>query len=277
MTRIAFKYFAALTVLALPMCAGLIPGNGAVNNGIVSSPMADLFPGSLWIGNDGSSSFGILNTSKTGTTLRTIPNTAAIGFAIIGNDLYANSGTGGNKYNLDTLVVDGTFTLPHTSEDMTEAGGFIYSGDFNGHAIDKVDPTTGLRVGGFSVGFVPLGLASDGSGGFWVSEFASGALIRHFDGSGNLLGTLNPTDIAGFRGGLAFDSSDGTLYIGAQGAVYHYTTAGVDLGHFSTEANRFVDGLELTPTAVPEPASEILVGTLILALAGLTRRVKANR
>jgi hypothetical protein len=33
MTGIALKYLAALTVLALPMCAGPIPGNGAVNDG----------------------------------------------------------------------------------------------------------------------------------------------------------------------------------------------------------------------------------------------------
>jgi hypothetical protein len=59
--------------------------------------------------------------------------------------------------------------------------------------------------------------------------------------------------------------------------VYHYTTAGVDLGHFSIGDGRFVDGLELTPAAVPEPASVVLLGTLIAALAGVTRKVKMNR
>src|SRR5215469_14157327 len=151
-----------------------------------SSAMADLFPGSLWLTNDFAAGSPLLNTTKSGTVLRTIPNVAADGLAVIGNDLYVNStGFGGNKYDLDTLAVSGTFSLPHSSEDITEAGGFIYSGDFFGDAIDKVDPATGTRVGGFSVGFQPLGLTSDGSGGFWVSEFASGALIRHFDGSGN--------------------------------------------------------------------------------------------
>jgi hypothetical protein len=40
MTRIAFNYFAALTVLALPMCAGLIPGNGAGTNGLEDTAIA---------------------------------------------------------------------------------------------------------------------------------------------------------------------------------------------------------------------------------------------
>src|SRR6516162_4989580 len=49
------------------------------------------------------------------------------------------------------------------------------------------------------------------------------------------------------------------------------------LGHFSSGDGRFVDGLELTPAAVPEPASVVLLGTLIAALAGVARKVKMNR
>jgi len=52
--------------------------------------------------------------------------------------------------------------------------------------------------------------------------------------SGNVLARhygMDPTDISGLRGGLAFDSRDDTIYIGTFNAEYHYTTAGVDLGH----------------------------------------------
>lgn len=241
-----------------------------------TAAVADTFPNTLWIGNDTHAAAGILNTTVTGTVLRTIANTVGVGFAIdeSSNKLYVNSSfTGGTVYDLNTLASVGSFTLPHASEDMTFSGGFIWSGDFSGDAIDEVDPTTGTRVGGFSVGFTPLGLTTDGAGGFWVSEFASGALIRHFDGSGNLLGTLDPTDISSFRGGLAFDPSDGTLFIGTFDAVYHYTTTGVDLGHFSTDS-RFIDGLEFAAgsTTVPEPGSVVLLGIGLLAVARLRRR-----
>jgi streptogramin lyase len=239
-----------------------------------SSAFADTTPGSLWIGNDGNSGDGILNTNTSGTVLRTIANTSAIGFAIDGNSLYVNNvGGGGGIYDLNTLATTGSFTLPHASEDMTFDGGFIWSGDFSGNALDKVDPATGLRVGGFSVGFTPLGLGTDGAGGFWVSEFASGAILRHFDGAGNLIGTMDPTDITSYRGGIAYDSSDGTLWIGTFGHVYHYTTAGVDLGNFGIADGRFVDGLEMSPSSVPEPGYGALLSVGMLLLAGLKHRL----
>ena len=241
-----------------------------------SSAFADTTPGSLWIGNDTNTSDAILNTTTSGTVLRSIANTVGVGFAIdeSSNKLYVNSTfAGGGIYDLDTLGTVGAFTLPHSSEDMTFDAGFIWSGDFGGNALDQVDPATGLRVGGFSVGFQPLGLSTDGAGGFWVSEFASGALLRHFNGAGTLLGTMDPTDIAGFRGGIAYDSSDGTLWIGTFGHVYHYTTAGVDLGNFGIADGRFVDGLEMSPSSVPEPGYGALLSVGMLLLAGLKHRL----
>ena len=47
-----------------------------------TSVLADTTPNSLWIGNDQNTTFPILNTTTTGTVLRTIPGTSAIGFAI---------------------------------------------------------------------------------------------------------------------------------------------------------------------------------------------------
>jgi hypothetical protein len=243
-----------------------------------SSAFADTTPGTLWIGNNTNASLDILNTTTTGTVLRSIVNTSAIGFAIdeSSNKLFVSSSiTGGGIYDLNTLGTVGSFTLPHKSLDMTFSGGFIWSGDFTDNAIDKVDPATGTRVGGFSVGFLPLGLTTDDAGGFWVSEVAFGAVLRHFDGSGNLLGTMDPTDISSIRGGLGFDPGDGTLYIGTSGSVFHYTTAGVDLGHFDTGDGRFIEGLEFSAAGnnVPEPGYGVLLGVGLLVLAGLKHRL----
>ena len=53
--------------------------------------MADTFPNTLWIGNDGTAAAPILNTTTTGIVLRQIDNTAAVGLAIDSNKLYVNS------------------------------------------------------------------------------------------------------------------------------------------------------------------------------------------
>ena len=65
--------------------------------------MADTFPNTLWIGNDGTAAAPILNTTTTGVVLRQINSTAAVGLAIDSNKLYVNSLSGGNFYNLDSL------------------------------------------------------------------------------------------------------------------------------------------------------------------------------
>jgi hypothetical protein len=249
----------------------------------IAPAFADATPGTLWIGNDTNAGAGILNMTTTGTLLRSIPNTSGIGFAIdeSTNSLYVNnSGGGGSIYNLDTLAITGSFTLPNASEDMTFSGGYIWSGNFGGHAIDKVDPATGNRVGGFSVGYSPLGLTTDGSGGFWVSEFSSTATtLHHYDSAGNEIGTMDPTDISSFSGGLAYDPGDGTLYIGNFNSVYHYTTAGVDLGSFSTGDSRFVDGLEFSAggASVPEPKQVVVLGAMFLLIAFTARRRLSNK
>jgi len=249
--------------------------------------MADTFPNTLWVGNDGTAAAPILNTTTTGVVLRQIDNTLAVGLAIDSNKLYVNSQLPkSNFYNLDTLTTNAgdTFSLPHNSLDMTFAGGFLWAASFGTGSIDKVDPVTGGLAGGFVVGFTPIGVTTDGAGGFWVSgvDAVTGQqVLRHFNASFQADADIDTKDIVNGLGGLGFDPRDNTLFIGSLGKVYHYDTVGngTDLGFFSLlDPNQFVDGLEFDPAApVPEPAGIVLLGTVALTVAGLRRRLHVRR
>jgi len=239
---------------------------------LVSSPaLAAPFSNSLWIGNDTNSGFPILNTDTSGNLLRFGPAGSGVGFAVdlAANELFVNDAfSSATVYNLTTLAP--ITTVPFiggsiASEDLSFDGTNLIVGDFSGQRIDLLNPVTGALVSGFSVGYSPLGLSTDGSGGFWVSEFSSDGMVHHYDSNGNLL--LSFQAYNGFAGGIGLDTRDGTLYIGTFGSVGHFTTAGMEIGSFSTGDGRFVDGLEFEPgTSVPEPASLVLLSTGLLTL-----------
>src|SRR5262249_848638 len=56
--------------------------------------------------------------------------------------------------------------------------------------------------------------------------------------------------IGSTNGGLAFDPTDNSLYVGTFNKVFHYTTTGALLGSFTIPGGdgRFVDGLEFEGT-----------------------------
>ena len=208
--------------------------------------MADTFPNTLWIGNDVAAA-PILNTTTTGIVLRQIDATQAVGLAIDSNKLYVNSTTsGGNIYNLDTLNPGDTFSLPHNSRDMTFSGGFLWAASFGTFTIDKVDPVTGDLVGGFAVDFIPLGVTTDGAGGFWVSGFgAAGQVLRHFNSSFQADADIDTSDIVDGLGGLGFDPRDNTSLSEASARYFTTTLSGmapiwVSLA-FPTEINSWTD------------------------------------
>jgi hypothetical protein len=241
------------------------------------------FVNSLWIGTDNTNSRDVLNTDRSGNVLQAVTLTQSTGFAI---DLNANVIYFGDSFgdiiprNLTTLTPGATFfpTPVTATEDMTFDGNLIWRAGKSGPAasqdITKIDPVTQVSSIAFSVPFQALGITWDGSG-FWISEFGINGLVQRFDAAGNPGASFNTS--SGFlNGGLAFDNTDNTLYIGALGKVFHYTTTGTQLGSFSVDPSTFVDGLEFEG-AVPEPSSLVLLGLAIPALAWRIRRHRGIR
>jgi hypothetical protein len=245
---------------------------------------------SLWIGTDNASDRLVLNTDRVGALLQGVGPVEATGFAIDlkANTIYFGTSNGTTTpMNLTTLAAGASFSASGT-EDMTFGGNYIWRAGTTGPGaspiITRTDPGTHVSSEAFTVPFQALGIAWDGSG-LWVGEFTSNGLIQRFDPSGNATGQSFHTSGNFVNGGLAYDNTDGTLYIGTSGKVYHYTTTGTQLGFFNIPAmdGRFVDGLEFEPspvTTVPALSHNgfwILALTLVLVGYVLMRRANLPR
>lgn len=252
----------------------------AVAFSIPTSGRAAQFPNSLWLGTDNTNNLPVLNVDRTGAELRRVEATEATGIAIdvIANRIYFGVSTGGfiTGRDLNDPATPLVTLQPGTAfgEDLAFDGTSLWQVEHNAEVIQKIDPTTGNVTFSFPLesGFVPLGLAWDGSN-FWVSEFAPNGRVVQYTPAGVATGNQFTAPLDGkTAGGLAFDSTDSTLWIGTGGAVVHVTTDGTVLGSFLTPDNRFVDGLEFQP-APPECTGTLCMVTdkgLFLAVTGAT-------
>jgi hypothetical protein len=236
-------------------------------------------PNSLWLGTDNTNTRPVLNTDRSGTLLRQVDNTEATGIAIdlAKNTIYFGTASPGNitPRNLNTLAA-GADINPPTSfyEDMAFDGTSIWRCGYNG-PVYTIDPATGTTQLAFSTPFTNLGIAWDGSH-LWISEFANGGLVARYDTSGTATGESFHVAANILAGGLAYDTTDGTLWLGTYSTIYHYTTIGGLLGSFNVPVadGRFVDGLEFQGAA-PIPGAFWLLTSGLVGLVGW-RRYRKN-
>jgi hypothetical protein len=254
---------------------------------VVGVGPASAGPISLWIGNDLNPSLSVLETTLSGTVLRTVSGVDSIGFAIDQQAglVYFNDGFSITPMDLVTLTA-GTPLLVPGMLDMTFDGAHIWAANPFNYSLDAINPADGSLVTRVDLGYQPLGVTWTGDGFFWVSEngdFATGVLgtpVRRYTTAGVFTGQMFtpwPAVFVGDElidpgrtpGGLAY--TGGTLWIGdTEGWVRHYATDGTPLaGDFTTGDGRYVGGLE---APIPEPSTTLLLGGGLLALLAAWRR-----
>jgi DNA-binding beta-propeller fold protein YncE len=269
----------------------LVTGNAA---------RAALLDNTLWIGADPfNQSTGVLDTDRSGNVNLTIDPFANGGFAngiavdLTGNALYFGDENLLQKANLTTHANIGSSITQTPSgslpEDMTFDTNLnrIWRTDAFSQTVSRINPATNAVEFSFTVSSSllnqPVGIAFDGTN-LWVGGILN-LRIEKFTTAGVDTGvgfTLGSNFVANGNlpseaGGLAYDPTDNTLYIGNWNRVYHYSLTGTQLGFFNTPAfsgNRFVDGLEFEPASaiIPEPSSAVPAGISVLAGLGYAWR-----
>lgn len=254
--------------------------------------LAASFTNSLWLGNDSFVEDGttLYNVDRAGTVLQSFPNSPITGVAIdpTTSSIYLSAPRRSgenlnfqgiiNRYALNSMVGGVTpvlnGTVPggdHPYEDMAFNPldpNHLQRANYFNHTYDQIDLTTG-GVTQFASPLgskgTPMGMAWDGTQ-FWVSDEFSGGIYTMTAGGAF---SASPVFTTGFNaGGIAWDSTDATLWIGTFGFVYHFKTDGSELSKFAAPGGKFVDGLEFQGAAVPDPSTWLLCASGFAGLLG---------
>jgi hypothetical protein len=253
---------------------------------LTTTVFAQSYPNSLWIGTDNIGTRDILNTDRTGTLLRSIKTNDATGIALdaANNKIFFGDEDGNIVIrDLDTLTagqpltngVDGTFY-----EGMAFDGSNIWRGSAREQALVRLSPLDGSRLSSFALGYFPIGVAWDGTC-LWVSKYSSTGPITRYNTNGVQTGQQFSVSLPGgdSPGGLAYDTTDGTLWVGATDHIYHYSTNGTYLGSFSLPVpaeGRFVDGLAFQGPAssAPNLSLDFYAGITLTGNVGTTNSIQ---
>ena len=230
----------------------------------------------LWVGNDTASPVERFD-SVTQASLGFFGQTGATGSALDGaGHVYTVAPSFGNnviqKYDAAQNVVASFIAAINGQwiEDMTYGGGgTLWVSTFEGDVF-HIDGA-GNVLSSFTTGGSLVGVATDGAFLYTTTGFNGDNTItkRLFDGS---VVSIVTTGFGG-GGGIGYDASDNTFWVGYLGGqLRHFDVAGNLLGGFITStANNALDGLEvgeITEAAVPEPTVLTLLGVSLLGLAG---------
>jgi outer membrane protein assembly factor BamB len=226
---------------------------------------AGAFDNTLWLGNNKNAIIGVLNINRDGKILRQVRNTEANGIAIDANKNRIYFGTYFGKItgrDLNSPAIPRVTFTPDVgvANDMAFDGQYIWRTDGDRREIQKINSTTGEIVFTFEPLVNPVGIAWDGQH-LWLTEYYGSTTqpqhIVQYTPQGIFTGVKFPAPIGDdLLGGLAFDSTDNTLWVGGiQGKLYNVDTNGnllktvpiIDTTR--SHVGHFIDGLEFQSIA----------------------------
>ena len=232
------------------------PSSGAYHDGLEVGPVV-WSSSSLWIGND--TQTPVEQFTLGGTLLRSWGSSGATGSALDGLGHVYTVVPGDavsviREYdaaqnviatiNFNSGVENGNGS-PSWIEDMAYGGnGTLWVSGYNG-LVYHID-ATGAILSQFDTGNLYIGVATDGFA-LYTTDGESGSLVTRRDFDGNTLSSFD-TGIDGV-GGIGYDASDGTLWVGSFGAIYHYTLSGTLIGMIKTASGAYHDGIEVGPAS----------------------------
>ncbi|HMP80543.1 MAG TPA: hypothetical protein PKD54_13900, partial [Pirellulaceae bacterium] len=143
--------------------------------------------------------------------------------------------------------------------------GNLYVGSFGSGDIQEFDGVSGSYLGQFVNGLGgPSGLLFDTDNSLWVASLFTDE-IYHFDSAGNPLGSFS-TGGGTFPSHILVNPNDSNeLFVALTGAggIYRFHKNGTFLGVFAFGGGLLVPGQMLLLSAIPEPSSLAVLGTLV--------------